>query len=38
MKPFQHPDIFESRHIGPNQEEINEMVKVCGVKFNRSTN
>jgi glycine dehydrogenase len=30
MKPFQHPDIFESRHIGPNREEINEMVKVCG--------
>jgi glycine dehydrogenase len=30
MKPFQHPDIFESRHIGPNHEEINEMVKLCG--------
>ena len=31
MKPLQHPDIFESRHIGPNQDEIIEMVKVCGV-------
>ena len=31
MKALQHPDIFELRHIGPNQEEINEMVKVCGV-------
>ena len=31
MKSFQHPDIFESRHIGPNQDEIIEMVKVCGV-------
>ncbi|MEO8231418.1 MAG: aminomethyl-transferring glycine dehydrogenase [Ignavibacteriota bacterium] len=31
MKPFQHPDVFESRHIGPDHEEINEMVKLCGV-------
>ncbi len=31
MKPFQHPDVFESRHIGPDQKEINEMVKLCGV-------
>ena len=31
MTNFKHPDIFESRHIGPTQEEINEMVNVCGV-------
>ncbi|MDP2363392.1 MAG: glycine dehydrogenase (aminomethyl-transferring), partial [Ignavibacteria bacterium] len=31
MIPFHHPDIFESRHIGPNQDNINEMVRVCGV-------
>ena len=31
MKPFQHPDVFESRHIGPDHEEINEMVKLCGI-------
>ena len=31
MKTLQHPDIFELRHNGPNQEEVNEMVKVCGV-------
>jgi glycine dehydrogenase len=31
MKSFQHPDVFEQRHIGPNTNEINEMVKLCGV-------
>jgi glycine dehydrogenase len=31
MKSFQHPDVFEQRHIGPNTDEINEMVKLCGV-------
>lgn len=31
MKSFQHPDVFESRHIGPDHEEINEMVKLCEV-------
>ena len=38
MKSFQHPDVFESRHIGPDHDEINEMVKLCGAKLNRSTN
>jgi glycine dehydrogenase len=31
MKTLQHPDIFESRHNGPNKDEVSEMVKVCGV-------
>lgn len=31
MRYFQHPDVFESRHIGPDTDEINEMVKLCGV-------
>ena len=31
MKSFQHPDVFESRHIGPSTDEINEMSKLCGV-------
>jgi len=31
MRSFQHPDIFGSRHIGPDTDEINEMVKLCGV-------
>ena len=30
MKEFDHPDIFENRHIGPTSEELNEMVKTCG--------
>ena len=30
MKYFDHPDVFESRHIGPDNNEINEMVKDCG--------
>ncbi len=32
MRSFQHPDVFEQRHIGPNTDEINEMLKLCGVK------
>ena len=31
MQPFQHPDVFESRHIGPSTDEISEMSKLCGV-------
>lgn len=31
MKNFQHPDIFEQRHIGPDQEELKEMLNICGV-------
>lgn len=31
MQSFQHPDVFESRHIGPSTDEINEMSKLCGV-------
>jgi glycine dehydrogenase len=31
MRSFQHPDVFEQRHIGPNTDEIKEMVKLCGV-------
>ena len=31
MQSFQHPDIFESRHIGPSKEDIKEMCSVCGV-------
>jgi len=31
MQSFQHPDVFESRHIGPSADEINEMTKLCGV-------
>ena len=31
MRYFQHPDLFESRHIGPDTDEINKMVKLCGV-------
>jgi glycine dehydrogenase len=31
MQSFQHPDVFESRHIGPSTDEINEMTKLCGV-------
>ncbi len=30
MQPFQHPDVFESRHIGPSTDEINYMSKLCG--------
>ncbi|HEX7358428.1 MAG TPA: aminomethyl-transferring glycine dehydrogenase [Ignavibacteriaceae bacterium] len=31
MRSLNHPDIFESRHIGPTSDEINEMIKLCGV-------
>jgi len=31
MRSFQHPDVFEQRHIGPNTNEIKEMAKLCGV-------
>jgi len=30
MQSFQHPDVFESRHIGPSTDETNEMSKICG--------
>lgn len=30
MKEFDHPDKFVNRHIGPNQDEKNEMAKACG--------
>lgn len=28
---LEHPDKFVNRHIGPSHEDIEEMVKVCGV-------
>ncbi len=31
MKNFKHPDIFEHRHIGPDQNELTEMLNTCGV-------
>ena len=31
MRSFQHPDVFETRHIGPDADEIKEMLKLCGV-------
>lgn len=31
MNYLEHPDRFESRHIGPTQEDLQEMLKVCGV-------
>src|SRR3990172_12837755 len=31
MNILEHPDKFVNRHIGPNQNEINEMLKVIGV-------
>lgn len=31
MISFEHPDKFINRHIGPSENEIQEMVKVCGV-------
>ncbi|MDH3269116.1 MAG: glycine dehydrogenase (aminomethyl-transferring), partial [Ignavibacteria bacterium] len=30
MKEFDHPDKFVNRHIGPTQEELNQMAKDCG--------
>lgn len=32
MISLSHPDKFVNRHIGPSDEDINEMVNVCGVK------
>jgi glycine cleavage system P protein (glycine dehydrogenase) len=32
MKTFEHPDKFVQRHIGPNDDEINEMLKTIGVE------
>ncbi len=32
MKNFNHPDQFVNRHIGPNEEEIQEMLHTIGVK------
>jgi len=31
MKPFEHPDRFEFRHIGPDEKGIKLMAKECGV-------
>ena len=31
MKPFEHPDRFEFRHIGPDEKDIKLMAKECGV-------
>ncbi|MFI5237841.1 MAG: glycine dehydrogenase, partial [Ignavibacteriales bacterium] len=30
MKEFDHPDKFVNRHIGPTEDELNQMAKVCG--------
>lgn len=32
MKPFEHPDKFEHRHIGPSSDELNQMAIECGAK------
>ncbi len=32
MNILNHPDHFEDRHIGPDEEEIKEMLKIIGVK------
>jgi len=32
MKPFEHPDKFEHRHIGPSADELNQMAIECGAK------
>ncbi|MFN3694875.1 MAG: hypothetical protein ACK4UV_07685, partial [Ignavibacterium sp.] len=32
MKPFEHPDKFERRHIGPPIDELNQMAVECGAK------
>jgi glycine dehydrogenase len=29
MKEFDHPDKFVNRHIGPNEDELNQMAKAC---------
>jgi len=31
MNYLTHPDRFESRHIGPTPDDLQEMLKVCGV-------
>jgi glycine dehydrogenase len=31
MRRFEHPDRFKSRHIGPDENEIIQMTKACGV-------
>jgi glycine cleavage system P protein (glycine dehydrogenase) len=31
MKLLRHPDKFVNRHIGPNEEEINQMMKEMGI-------
>jgi len=31
MNNFKHPDIFEQRHIGPNQDELEQMLNTCKV-------
>ncbi|MCC6459504.1 MAG: aminomethyl-transferring glycine dehydrogenase [Saprospiraceae bacterium] len=31
MSPFQHPDRFVNRHIGPNQSELSDMLKTLNV-------
>lgn len=30
MKEFDHPDKFVNRHIGPTEDELNQMAKACG--------
>jgi glycine dehydrogenase len=30
MNPFEHPDVFESRHIGPDKIDIEIMSNACG--------
>ena len=32
MNGLDHPDKFVNRHIGPGNDEINKMVKACGVE------
>ena len=32
MKEFDHPDKFVNRHIGPTEDKLNQMAKVCGAK------
>ena len=31
MSNLQHPDIFEQRHIGPDPDELTEMLNTCKV-------
>jgi glycine dehydrogenase len=32
MLSLEHPDNFVSRHIGPSESDIKDMIKVCGVE------